>query len=170
MRKSIIIEGPDGAGKTTLVEYLRKATGLPLAPRHSSSLGGAVQDVDALVDNRPEGPHIYDRHRIISGPIYDRVLKGHLTGRLADSTWFGPHVDWLRTQHVVFCLPGLAAVTANVNQSEQLAGVRDHIQELYNAYELMCSLVLPASVTYSYLSMLPHNLLQILTDRESTSD
>lgn len=74
---ALIIEGPDGAGKSTLIRSLRIAyLTLKLAPRACTSLAGPLSG-DALIPwlkkyGAMDG-YIYDRHPCISGPVYDAV-------------------------------------------------------------------------------------------------
>lgn len=74
----IIIEGPDGAGKSTLIRSLRLADPtLKLAPRSCTSLAGPLSG-DALITwlkkyGAMDG-YIYDRHPCISGPVYDAIM------------------------------------------------------------------------------------------------
>ena len=74
----LIVEGPDGAGKTQLIQRLRLNLQLELMPRVVSSDTEMMVDLQEWVN---EDLHaglkraIYDRHRLISEPIYGPVLR-----------------------------------------------------------------------------------------------
>ena len=66
----IIVEGPDGAGKTTLIRQLQERwPDLAVAPRVVSKDAEAMVDLQEWVNiNLSDGPQykIFDRHRLIS--------------------------------------------------------------------------------------------------------
>lgn len=74
----IVIEGPDGCGKTTLAQHLSKALNLPYF--HS----GGRQNIDTLrtlankIDENPDGL-IVDRFPLISESVYSTVLEREVT-------------------------------------------------------------------------------------------
>lgn len=88
--KSVIVEGCDGSGKTTLIGHLFATGNYVKHDRASTSLGGPVPDLDIWVGrdldflhNRSQGiPFIYDRHPLVSELIYadlrekNRGVKG----------------------------------------------------------------------------------------------
>lgn len=78
--RNIIVEGMDGSGKDTLIEAMSKHPNfknLPVHERASTSIGGPVdqlalwveRDAQAMLNTRAK-PHIYNRHPLISEPIY----------------------------------------------------------------------------------------------------
>jgi hypothetical protein len=81
----IILEGPDGVGKSTIAEYLSKEYSLPV-----KSGEGPPKDTQDFIDRVDRylllpSPYIYDRHPVISGPIYasfrgtkSGLNKGHM--------------------------------------------------------------------------------------------
>lgn len=136
----IILEGPDGAGKTTLAETLTGLTSLTLHERASTSTGGPVDDIyewaEADVLTWPvQKLQVYDRHPLISEPIYGSVLRGGF-----DPRFNGPRSAELYSRLagygcVIFCLPDLETVMSNLDGDEnQLAGVEQHATELWSAY------------------------------------
>lgn len=71
---SIIVEGPDGAGKSTLAESLGSATGLPVIH------GGGPPKTETEARNRAREPLInqavYDRNVVVSEQVYGALRKG----------------------------------------------------------------------------------------------
>lgn len=143
MLRHIVVEGVDGSGKTTLVERLAQWNdGYFTLPekRSSSSLGGPVQDLDTWVENEAQlmsfrGPTLYDRHPLISEPIYGPTCRGVLPGRFNSPTWLGMYQGRLAyTALVIWCVPPLPEVIRNVAGSEQMPGVQANIGALWQQY------------------------------------
>lgn len=156
----IIIEGPDGAGKSTLMERLRADLPfIPLAPRFATSKGGPLTNLGGLVyedikrQMRMSEPQLYDRHPIISEYVYGHTLPG----REVNPYFKFPSAKTLRQQIaesalVVWCMPPFIAVEANVTHghNDQMPGVADSIDKLYEAY-LMQRIFWPGEcLTYDY--------------------
>lgn len=148
-----MVEGPDGSGKTTLVRRLSEALSWPIAPRVVdkrtnpliSSLKGWVEE------NLEKGSHctIYDRHRLLSEPIYGPIFRKALTDGFDDIHWFRDR--WTRFQHteciVVFCLPPFMEVHKNVRQGTSNLTVIDSTPEIYWQYWALCARMLTRSDT-----------------------
>lgn len=140
--KNIIVEGPDGSGKSTLIAHLRDALGLPLHDRASDSKTGPIAQLAAWVDKDIsadwEQPWIYDRYPTISEPIYGRVVRGGDIQRPFDNDQYLANVNAVlyRTAVVVWCLPRLDVVRANVmdNRADQMPGVVAAIGDVHQAY------------------------------------
>ena len=143
----IILEGPDGSGKSNIARRLSADLGVPLAQKFVKSdgqgsgtndlFGEAYRDVITMPD---KPPMIYDRHPLISEYIYGPIIRGimppdfltpqaHATLRL-----FGEQV------HVIWCLPSLQTVydnVADVDSAEQMEGVMRNIDAIYSMYHSM---------------------------------
>jgi hypothetical protein len=144
--RDVIVEGPDGGGKTTLVTFLHKTLGLPVQPRSSTSTGGPIANLADWVKEQaiwPKGsiPHsrLYDRHPIISEPIYGRYVRpGSQVQHPFDSARYQRDVREHLYRHavVVWALPDLATVRNNVrdNRADQMAGVVANIDRVHQAY------------------------------------
>jgi hypothetical protein len=138
----IIVEGPDGAGKTTLIQELKKSNPqLEVAPRVVSKDTQALVNLRDWVDaNLAKGfqpSTIYDRHRLISDPIY----RFKIPGKSMDEDFYEP--KWLATAHLqlraiapilIFCLPPLQTVLSNLEDDEENSAVTDHIVPIYFDY------------------------------------
>ncbi|QWY84927.1 polynucleotide kinase [Gordonia phage MScarn] len=136
---SIIIEGPDGAGKSMLLKsLLEDLPDMRPAPRFCTSTGGPVENLWAEVMTGAldliSSKLIYDRHPMWSEYIYSQELgrdiaPGFLTPsarQLADAM--------VSATTVVVCLPSLERVRANLEAEEQMSGVAEHIDRIYQAY------------------------------------
>jgi hypothetical protein len=135
----IIVEGPDGAGKTHLCNRICEQFGLQYRRYHRlSSVTGPdgpaiVEWWDEQLANDSSG--VYDRCFYISEPLYqlatphrELIIPGeqmmHGIGRLIN---FQPLL--------IFCLPPWEAAIANVGQKERLEGVDDHaLEKIHWAY------------------------------------
>lgn len=129
----IIVEGPDGSGKTTLVKRLAEELGYPVAPRVVGTDTNPVVGVDLnrwVEGNLKQGFHktIYDRHRLISDPIYSSLIRQRpgMTSQsiaLAEGIPLGTELyeracDQMRFKAihplVIVCLPPLADYLDNL--------------------------------------------------------
>lgn len=158
----IIVEGPDGAGKTTLIKQLIEATGLPVAPRVVSKDAEAMVDLKRWTEENIKGgfqPLIFDRHRLISEPIYGPVLREKPEPGFDDVEWFhamlaGLYLDVCPI--IVYCLPPWPVVWANIMKSEDnrvFHGNPQGFRQIYQAYfnKAMTDQVLySSSFTYDY--------------------
>lgn len=138
----IILEGPDGAGKTTLMEQLLDA--FPSIEHHeraSTSTGGPVDNIfnwaEADVETWPVQPlSFYDRHPLISEPIYGTILRGNVDPRFGDVAGANLMHKLNSKALVVYCLPEFSTVFANIqkNEADQLSGVGENIWDIYESY------------------------------------
>lgn len=144
---SIIVEGPDGAGKTTLIQELQFIhPGLEIHPRFCTSTGGPIdnlaeavfRDIDVVA--RPTN-QIYDRHPVISEYIYRTAID--ISGGPAD-VFLSDQMKRVReriARHslVIWCLPPFQTVFNNVIEDDaaggQMSGVLDNIHQIYNLYQ-----------------------------------
>lgn len=145
-RKHIIIEGPDGGGKDTLIHSL-----MDLFPGHtqhkraSTSLGGPVPDLAAWVAQDvttmyDQPASIYNRHPLISENIYAPYRQ---TDRIQEPEWRNP--VWLNAMRraaaaqsvLVLCLPPFATVRKTVRDqgpAAHMPGVHDNIVDIWMSY------------------------------------
>lgn len=117
----IVVEGPDGSGKTSLVKSLQGMTGFPLTSKAVSSEMKELVDLPAYIETHLAlgfGKRLYDRFALISGPIY-----GPLTGMKPPNHIFTDEVQswiWQGRFHnrvkplVIYCLPPEDEVRKNL--------------------------------------------------------
>lgn len=151
MLRHVIIEGPDGSGKSGLINRLLKDLPLSLHHRASTSVGGPLADIttwyesDATNLQHPTygpggeyGPWIYDRHPLISERIYAMHARDDVPqGKYADADWVTAQLQFMAKHAImVWCLPPKSHVFSNVNHNsgEQMPGVVNHIGDIYRAY------------------------------------
>lgn len=133
----VIVEGPDGAGKSTLIQTWK------LSRRYFVMISNAGPPPDMqsisrfvhMVRHRPHGmPLVCDRHSCISDRVYGPLLRNVDHLRDIPPNWGIADAD-----AIVYCRPPLERILQNVtkNQHEQLAGVVEKITRLTNAYDLL---------------------------------
>jgi hypothetical protein len=139
----IILEGPDGSGKTSLMgNLLDRLQGVEQHERASTSKGGPVDNLfdwaqeDVLT--WPVQPlAIYDRHPLFSEPIYGPIIRQTLDPRF-NSPVFGRVLTQqvLKEGLIVICLPDPQFVIDNVrgNADDQMEGVLYRIESIYSEY------------------------------------
>lgn len=170
----IVFEGPDGAGKTTLMEELTSQLQIPKAPRASTSEGGPVENLFqwAWNDVRSWGStsfvQAYDRHPLVSEYIYGPICRGY-----TDPAFDSFHAHKLRKyfQHlsfVIFCLPPLDEVTKNVQAAPQMPGVESNISRIYKGYQETIFRWEGAFVIYDYTAvnadLVKGSIIQLIQD------
>jgi len=135
----IIVEGPDGSGKTTLIKLLKDELNIPVAPRVVSKETKAMTNLQDWVDNNlDEGFQkvIFDRYRLISEPIYGPILRKGQSEGFDSLMWLGPRLKRFYELEpiIIYCLPHLFTVVKNIGRDHDNDVVRPHIQAIYTAY------------------------------------
>lgn len=153
----IIIEGPDGAGKTSLARKLHYQLDIPYAPKASDSLEGPVKNICEWVDNDllswgSQPVKIYDRYPLISEPIYGPALRGGVPEQMT-TTWMRNRTNTFRSMSlVIWCLPPFVNVDENVSQSEdnQMEGVAKNIDTIWSLYATASNMWSGPGMIYDY--------------------
>lgn len=171
----IIVEGPDGAGKTSLINTLVDRWGYPVAPRVVSKNTEAMIDLQAWVDENLDlgfQQVIFDRHRLISEPIYGPILRETTEPGFTELAWFGPRLQRFYDIKpiVIYCLPSLYTVRRNLAYDPDNTRVKDHISKVYRSYvnKIATDLVLAPNTTHVWdyenslqIDGLPHWLYDV---------
>lgn len=140
----LIVEGPDGAGKTTLVERICEEFGVEKRPRSSTSENGPVDNLwDWVIQDMGSNVNVgvYDRHPLISEMIYGPILRGEI--RLGPNN-LSELSTMLRFFYgfnplIIYCLPNIATVRVNVarnhdGETSHTKGVLRYTDHLYASY------------------------------------
>lgn len=136
-QRIIVVEGPDGSGKTTLINKLQEVLGYPV--HHT---GGPPADRAAWVHklmvlwdfkNRAQGgPVILDRLPHISettyGPLYDRPLMDPLDVLNRDLQDLRPLIIYCRLPHV-------ARMFSHISMEEKAHKPRSHVDLVLRNYD-----------------------------------
>ena len=141
----IIVEGPDGAGKTTLIQKLQyDFPSLTIRPRFCTSTGGPIEELSLAVYRDytrgiQEGSRfvLYDRHPIISEYIYGHdIPERHVDPAFLDrgmAIMAGRIIDLAL---VVWCRPPLEVIKANLDPDHEMPGVDTNIDKIYESYQI----------------------------------
>lgn len=142
---TIIIEGPDGAGKTRLLRaLLDKYPEYRAAPRACSSVGGPLDSSSMAVYLDKYGhldKHIYDRHPSISGAVYDAAIARTQPDNVG--VYLQESFYWiLGNAKVIYCRPPMGVIVKAVYSEPQMAGVVHNICQIVDIYDsLMVNLI-----------------------------
>lgn len=119
----LVVEGCDGTGKTHLVKRLSEDLKLPIVPKAvASDMSSLVPSLKGWVEEHVDRPvrGIYDRHRLISEPIYGTIMRGSLEDGFDDLLWLTR--QWARFENqrpcVVICSPPPLTVLTNIFHDE----------------------------------------------------
>jgi hypothetical protein len=148
--RHLILEGPDGGGKSRLAEALLARYPVTMHEKASHSLRGPVRNLAAWVtDDIAKMDHfetcnVYDRHPIISEPIYGSITRQQPQPGFAarrDGRSDGTN-HWLSTQRlalyekatIIWCIPSLEQCRAAVDPTRDMPGVVENIDEIHARY------------------------------------
>lgn len=157
----IIVEGPDGGGKTTLLRNLmQQFPSIPLHERasRSGSEGGPVDHLydwahtDVMSWNA-QPLSFYDRHPLISEYIYGPVIRQSIDAKFLDTNL---RRLLMRRALVIVCLPPLDAVRRSVSAERDMPGVRTHIDTIWELYASLGAYA-PTSFSIRYYDYTKHN-------------
>lgn len=138
----IVVEGPDGAGKTTLVQYLKEHYKLHVGTRGVKdrdllytvtvndtmrALGKAVRAANTTL--------IWDR-LYYSDFVYAPIQERPIAFNASQQTHVDRVLDALRCP-IIVCLPPFEVVEANAAAVHQMPGVDTNIAMIYYSYEKM---------------------------------
>ncbi|UJQ86221.1 thymidylate kinase [Gordonia phage GiKK] len=136
---SVILEGPDGGGKTTLAGQLKAAIPeLREMSRFCTSTGGAIdnlwQETEARLHQLAIPYAIFDRHPLWSEYVYQQALGRQMIDAFYDGSASVAHSLLEEHAMVIVCLPGIEVVRERLRAEEQLAGVEYAIDDIYERY------------------------------------
>ena len=138
----IVVEGPDGAGKTKMAERLSMALGVQIEPKAVNNEAQATVDMGEWIDHAISqgfGLRLYDRFSLISELVYSPAM---------DNEWKPPHQHrgWLSNMlarfyglepFIIYCMPAWDIVWKNVQKDETSKVVQNEkvMRRVYKLYE-----------------------------------
>lgn len=141
----LIVEGPDGAGKTTLLNRLASDLSLEIAPRVVAKDTRRLVDLKQWTDDNlsqgfQEGV-AYDRHRLISDPIYRMVMHKNIDHELYDLVWLQQAYARFRviSPIIIWAMPPFKEVYKNLKNDPDNEAVVDQILWIYHSYAAVSS-------------------------------
>lgn len=161
--QSIIVEGPDGGGKSTLIRWLSSILDVPVHARAATSTGGPIANLAHWVEADLTSPFglgqlwLYDRHPIISELVYGPITRNHLPAGFRAEAWRKAMIaNVARRSIVVWCIPPLDVVMKNTEEDgRDMPGVFGNIDRIHAGY-MSYSLAWPGrSITYDYTTEHP---------------
>lgn len=137
----LIVEGPDGSGKSTLVKALSEGTSLEVAQsfsssRHSMPQQGVRRRVFSAISALLRGEILIHDRLYFSELVYGSILRGAALFSPEEQQWIN---GTLKTYNVpvIVCLPPFQTVQDNVMSGpsdSHIQGVRNHIEEIWAQY------------------------------------
>lgn len=126
----IIVEGPDGAGKTTLLKKIQAYTNFSIADRVVSKDTEAMTDLVKWVEQNVDNGFqrvLFDRHRLISEPIYWPAIRPKPAHGFDDMSWFYTQLRkfYQAEPIIIYCLPPLSVVWGNIQHDPENQRVAD---------------------------------------------
>ena len=164
----IILEGPDGAGKSTLVESFRRNSNRYFWTLRSSGPPASVRqllEVLGWATHKPSDIDIlFDRHPSISESIYGPILRDvNLLKDYPQDLWL------LHSNAIVYCRPPFDVIEHNVKHTPQLSGVQGCLMQIVRMYDVLMESLSDSNriIHYDYTK---HRVEDIIAQAWSNSD
>ena len=98
-----------------------------------------MTDLQKWVDKNIEGglvPMIFDRHRLISEPIYGSIIRPEASEGFNELSWLAPRLHRLYHMKpvIIYCLPSEETVIRNLTGDPDNTAVVDKAKQIYRAY------------------------------------
>jgi thymidylate kinase len=153
----IIVEGPDGAGKTTLIKQLVNHYGMKVGKRGTDNRDllytVTVPDTFRALRLALEGgnglPTIWDR-LYFSDLVY-APIQGREVAFSREERYFIEQTIIALDIPVILCVPPWKTVMENEAGTHQMEGVHENLRRIYNAYSSGFAVRVP-TYTYDYTS------------------
>lgn len=155
----IIVEGPDGAGKSTLVQSLQEKFGFSVGERATEDRSKLYtvtrQDTWTALSNEVRGAATA-RVQIWDRLFWSELVYADIVGRPVEFTSL-EQVAIKRIMNalavpIICCYPQKNTVLANVEGTEQMEGVHERISTIYDRYGKLFEQY-PSVMFYDYLGV-----------------
>lgn len=171
-QRHIIVEGPDGGGKTQLFNFLNGhlPTIMPYPSKASASTGPVTSQlanwaVRAQRHMRHEDSgYLFDRHPIISELIYGPIIRNGVPKSFQDPSWVeGVRQTLYKTAIVVWCFPPPSVAQRSVSVERDMPGVVENFRAIYQQYLIAASQWQGPFAVWNYTTDDELDLLHTLT-------
>lgn len=163
----IVVEGPDGAGKTTLIKRLCTEFPLTVAPRVVDKDTQAMVDLVKWVEEdntKLNQGVIYDRHRLISEFVYGPIMRIHTDPGFDSLPWLTANLEafYAKKPTIIYCMPPILQVIGNLAEDDDNITVRQRIVQIYQAYVLRAAMDISTRRAHLYDYTDPTSLRRIV--------
>lgn len=160
----MIVEGPDGSGKSTLIRNLRATSKNYFWIASSSGRPRTVPEIEQALHWLGQAlylkiPIVCDRFPLISESIYGPILRhSSLLSHIppADHERYEEllkHVD-----RIIYCRPTILTMRNNLKSEPQLAGVEKNLEHIVGAYDSLMRSLEESSFVFRYDYTKPQDL------------
>lgn len=133
---TVVCEGVDGSGKTTLIERAREnQTSRYFLRIQASRYQPSVKDALQYLNWLRHGPNIdiiLDRFHFISDRVYGPVIRNEDVFKE-----YPINFGLVSLGAVIYCRPPRNAIHENVSKNPQMAGVLEHLDTLIDRYDTL---------------------------------
>lgn len=130
-----VIEGPDGSGKSTLIQQLRRNSTRYFVmvrsgahPPSHEAMEQYIEGTSLLEDSIFPSPLICDRFQPISEAVYKPLIR--------HQPFLENWPDYLHSvDTVIYCRPQTEVIMGNLHREEQMKGVPEQIHRIIQRYD-----------------------------------
>lgn len=132
---NIVLEGPDGGGKSTLAKFLSQALHRPIqASEGPPKFPGEInQRIERYLNYKDV---IFDRHPVISQTVYTSIRASHKDNELPDAVLV--HEFYTKPNVFIYCRSTHLPIDHDVKEHdtpEHLMQVQEHYTRLVDMYD-----------------------------------